>query len=87
MLGSYEIDFIRTLLLQTAGMKLNLLFHAILVLGSGNVMAPHRHHHHHHQKRGYHIATTQAIATVAAPQPISNHENISYYDTHVCVLP
>lgn len=39
---------------------------------------PQHRHHHHHQKRGYHIATTQA-----APQPISNHENVSYYDTQV----
>lgn len=89
MMGLYEIDFIRMLSLQTRETRNSIycLFHITLVLGSGNVMAPHRHHHHHHQKRGYHIATTQAaIAAVAAPQPIANHENISYYDTHVCVL-
>lgn len=44
--------------------------------GNTNVVQPHRHHHHHHQKRGYHIATT-------APQPIANHENVTYYDTQV----
>ncbi|XP_055320861.1 uncharacterized protein LOC129577565 isoform X2 [Sitodiplosis mosellana] len=62
----------------------NSLQHPNAMLSSANVMPPHRHHHHHHQKRGYHIATTQAVAApsaVAAPQPISNHENISYYDT------
>lgn len=50
-------------------------------LGNANVMPQHRHHHHHHQKRGYHMATTPA-----APQPIANHENVSYYDTQVSGL-
>ncbi|XP_031641271.1 uncharacterized protein LOC116352663 isoform X2 [Contarinia nasturtii] len=55
----------------------NSLQHPSAMLGNANVMPQHRHHHHHHQKRGYHIAPTQG----GAPQPIPNHENISYYDT------
>lgn len=54
---------------------------------AGSVIQHRQHHHHHHrnavhhnQKRSYHIATTTAQNIT---QPVSNHENISYYDAQV----